>query len=258
MRELEVQLQRQRGLLTQNAAARSVVEDLEARIGTKQADIDSAVAEKRAAQAQVELARVTLGHMTVAAPIPGTVLDKPLDVGEFVESSKPLMEIADLDSIVIEIDVPEARLSLVKIGGPCEIVLDAFAGKRFVGKVRELGKRVNRAKATVPVKVEFADEHEGVLPDMSARVSFLTEALDQQKLAASSKLVVPAQAVASRGGKSVVFVIESGTAREASVELGPKSNEGFELVSGPSAGTRVVMNPVDTLRSGQRVKERTE
>jgi RND family efflux transporter MFP subunit len=258
LRELEVQLARQKELLTQKAAARSVVEDLEARLATRQAEIESALAEKRAAQAQVELARVTLGHMTVVAPLDGTVVDKPLDVGETVDTTKPLMEIADLDSIVVEIDVPEARLSLVTIGGPCEIVLDAFGAKRFKGKVRELGKRVNRSKATVTVKVEFAEGHEGVLPDMSARVSFLTEALDPQKLNESSKVVVPAQAVATRGGKQVVFVVEAGVVREEAVQLGEKSNDGFELRAGPKPGARVVVNPVGTLASGQRVKERNE
>jgi RND family efflux transporter MFP subunit len=258
LRELEVQLTRQRGLLTQNAAARSSVEDLEARIGTKQAEVESAIAERRAAQAQADQARVTLGHMTVLAPLSGTVLDKPLDVGEMVDIQKPLMEIADLGSIVIEIDVPEARLSLVKPGGPCEITLDAFGSKRFRGKVREIGKRVNRSKATVPVKVIFDEEHEGVLPDMSARVSFLSEALDATKLAEASKLFVPEKAVHTRGNERTVFVVQNGVVREHPVQLGAKSGDGYELLSGPPAGAKVVFDPVETLATGQRVKERND
>jgi RND family efflux transporter MFP subunit len=258
LRELHVQLERQRMLLTQNAAARSVVEDLEAKIGTAEAQIQAAQAESRASEAQVQLARVTLGRMTVSAPLAGTVLDKPLDVGETVNAQTALMEIADLGSLVVEIDVPEARLSLIKPGGPAEIALDAFAGKRLRGKVREIGKRVNRSKATVPVKVEFTDDTSEVLPDMSARVSFLTEALDEKALAKQSKLVVPAQAVTSRNGQRAVFVVEGGAVRLENVTLGPKSGDGYELNEGPPVGARVVMNPPATLQAGQRVKERTE
>lgn len=259
LHELTVQLNRQKTLLTQNAAARSMVDDLEARISTAQASIDAAVAESRAAAAQVQIAKVTLGRMTISAPIGGTVLDKPREVGETVDPQTALLELADLDSLVVEIDVPESRLSLVKIGGPAEISLDAFAGKRFRGKVREIGKRVNRAKATLPIKVEFTDDETGVLPDMSARVSFLTEALDQQALAATSKVVVPAAGVASRDGRQGVFVVEESVARFEPVTLGPKSGtDGFELVQGPPPATRIVLNPDPLLSNGQRVKERKD
>ncbi|MDB4974604.1 MAG: family efflux transporter subunit [Myxococcaceae bacterium] len=259
LRELQVQLERQKTLLTQNAAARSSVDDLEARIATAQAAIEAAIAESRASAAQVQIAKVTLGRMTVRAPIDGTVLDKPREVGETVDPQASLLELADLASLVVEVDVPESRLSLVKLGAPCEISLDAFAGKRFRGKVRELGKRVNRSKATLSVKVEFTDDNTGVLPDMSARVSFLTEALDQATLAAQSKLVVPTAAVVARSGQQGVFVVSDAVARFEPVTLGPKSgDDGFELVQGPASGTRVVMNPDPTLSNGQRVKERQD
>lgn len=259
LHELKVQLDRQKVLLTQNAAARSMVDDLEARIFTAQASIDAAVAESRASVAQVQIAKVTLGRMTVTAPIDGTVLDKPREVGETVDPQASLLELADLKTLVVEIDVPESRLSLVKIGGPAEISLDAFAGRRFRGKVREIGKRVNRAKATLPIKVEFTDDETGVLPDMSARVSFLTEALDQAALAATSKVVVPAAGVASRDGKQGVFVVQDSVARFEPVTLGPQSGtDGFELVQGPPPATRIVLNPDPMLSNGQRVKERKD
>jgi HlyD family secretion protein len=260
LHELQVQLDRQRVLLGQNAAARSSIDDLEARIGTAQAAITAATAETRAAAAQVEVARTTLSRMTVTSPIDGTVLDKPREAGETVDLNAPLMELADMRSLVVEIDVPEARLALVKVGGPCEVALDAFGGQRFQGKVRELGKRVNRSKATIPVKVDFVDipAEATPLPDMSARVSFLTEALDEKARAGRSKLMVPLKAVTTRDGKSYVFVVEGGTVRMEPVVLGEKSGDAFELVEGPSAGTKVVVSPDATLQSGQRVKERKD
>jgi RND family efflux transporter MFP subunit len=256
--ELHVQVGRQRALLEQKAAARSTVEDLEARVATSKAEIAAAEAEVRSAQAQLALARVNLGRTTVLAPIPGTVLDKPLEAGETIEMGTPILELADMSSIVVEIDVPEARLSLIKIGGPTEISLDAFPGARLRGKVRELGKRVNRSKATVPVKVEFEDINNGALPDMSARVSFLTEALDAKALAGPSKRVVPEKALTKRNGGDAVFVVEDGKVRLAEVKLGPKTDDGVELLEGPEPGSKVVLNPPATLAQGQKIKEGSE
>jgi HlyD family secretion protein len=258
MTELVVQEKRQRALVDAKGVARSVIEDLEARIETSKAEIAAAQAEVKAAQAQLALSRVNLGRMTINAPIDGTVVDKPLEVGETIEMLTPILELIDMSSLVVEIDVPEGRLGLVKVGGPAEISLDAFPGKRVSGRVRELGKRVNRSKATVPVKVEFLDADTEVLPDMSARVSFLTEALDQKALAGPSKRVMPEKAVTKRGGRDVVFVVEEGKVKQMAVTLGPKTDDGYELMEGPEPGSKVVLAPPETLASGQRIKEGSE
>jgi len=255
LREVTIQLERQRALLNQGAATRSVVEDLESRVNILGAEIAAAEAEVNTAIAQRELSRVSLDRMTITAPLDGTVLNKPLDVGETVDVLTPILELADMASLVVEIDVPEARLGLVRLGGPCEITLDAFADRRLRGKVRDIGKRVDRSKATVPVKVEFAEAREGVLPDMSARVSFLTEALDEKSAAAQAKVVVPAPAIARRDGRPVVFLVESGKVRMRRVTTGPVTADGVELVQGPPPGSRVVLNPPSTLAEGQRVMD---
>jgi RND family efflux transporter MFP subunit len=256
--ELEVQLKRQRALAAQGAATRSVVEDLEARTGTLQAEIGAALAEVHAAEAQQALARVNLERMTIVAPLNGTVLNKPLDVGETIDLMTPILELADMSSLVVEIDVPEARLALVKVGGPAEISLDAFPNQRFSGRVREIGRRVNRSKATLPVKVEFVDANDQVLPDMSARVSFLTQALDPKALAGPAKRVVPQKAIVQRGGQSAVFVTEAGKVHLVPVTLGESTSDGVELLEGPDVGARVVLAPPSTLADGHKIKERSE
>ena len=206
-------------------------------------------------QAEVDALRVGQMQMTITAPIAGTILDEPAEIGEMASPQMPILEIADMTSLVVEIDVPEARLSIVQVDTPCEIVLDAFPGRRFRGQVLEIGRRVNRQKATVPVKVRFVDATEGVLPDMSARVSFLTEELSEEQLRAASRTIVPADAVVERGGRKVVFEIErGGEVRMRRVSLGERTDDGFVLVDGPEPGTRLVRNPPATLADGQSVQ----
>jgi hypothetical protein len=107
------------------------------------------------------------------------------------------------------------------------------------------------------VKVKFEDAMDGVLPEMSARVSFLTAALSDEALKAAPKKVVAAKAVVDRGGRKVVLVIGDGDEiKAAPVTLGAVTGESVELVSGPAGGTRVVSSPPPELVDGMKIKEK--
>ena len=184
-------------------------------------------------------------------------MTKPLQPGDVVTPGTPMARIADFDSIVVETDVPEARLHLVKTGGPCEIVLDAYPDKRWRGEVADTSPQLNRAKATATVKVRFLDRDATVLPEMAARVSFLDAPLDVAKLSERPKRIVPGGAVVDRGGAKVVFTIDSGAVRMTPVTLGPPFGDGFELVDGPAPGTKIVSDPGPNLGDGQAIKEKS-
>ncbi|HVJ15601.1 MAG TPA: efflux RND transporter periplasmic adaptor subunit, partial [Polyangiaceae bacterium] len=261
--EAEQQLQRADQLAREGLGPKSAADDLKARVTSMKEGVNAADADARAAGALISAMNVNLGSFTLKAPISGTIVNKPPEVGEFV-GPQPAgiaadmggVEIADFDSMMVETDVPEQRLGQVKLGGPAEIVLDAYPTKRYRGKAVEIIPKVNRSKATVPVKVAFVDDREGALPEMSARVSFLTAELDAEALKAPPKIIVPGSAVASRGGTKVVFVLQDGQARMRSVRIGPAFGSGFELLEGPAPGTRLIKNPPAELADGQRVKEK--
>jgi hypothetical protein len=176
-------------------------------------------------------------------------------VGPQLAGLANIAEIADFSSIVVEVDVPEARLGLVGVGGPAEIVLDAYPTRRYRGVVVDIGKRVNRAKGSVVVKVKFKDTLEGVLPDMSARVSFLREELTPQSLQAKPKKLVAAGAIVERNGARQLYVVEDGKLRAVSVRTGRAVGNSVELLEGPPAGARVVRDPTAQNFDGQRIKE---
>ena len=175
--EIKVQVERERRLVDKGASAAATLENLEARQKALQASVGAAQAAVKAAQMEVATLRVNLKDLTVVASISGTIIDKPAEVGELVGAGTPVARIADFTSMLVESDVTEARLHMIKKGSPCEVVLDAYPTKRFRGEAVDIGKSVDRAKATVVVKVKFLDPMDGVLPDMSARVSFLSEGL---------------------------------------------------------------------------------
>jgi RND family efflux transporter MFP subunit len=261
--EAKIQLERAEGLAREGLGPKGAADDLKARVASLEEAVKAADAEARATGAQVGALNVTLEGFTVKAPIDGTIVNKPPEVGEIV-GPQPAgiaadmggVEIADFSTMMVETDVPEQRLSQVKIGGPCEIVLDAYPAKRYRGKAMEITPRINRTKATVTVKVAFVDDRENVLPDMAARVSFLSSELDKSALQAPPKTIVPGSAVATLAGAKVVYVYEDGKARATPVTLGPAFGSGFELAQGPSPGTKIVNNPPAGLPDGQRVKEK--
>lgn len=268
LQEVLLQATRERKLADQRVVGFAAAEDLEARVASLRQAVDAANAEAKAAgaqatalQSQVNALKTIMGNLTLVAPISGTIINRPPQVGEYVGPQPPGVtvdmggiRIADFTTLLVETDIPEGRLGQVKVGGPAEIVLDAYPDRRYRGKVREITPQVDRAKATVIVKVAFAQEAEGVLPDMSARVSFLGKELDAAAMETPPKNIVPGSAVVERGGAKVVFVIDNGKARMKTIGLGPAFGTGFEVVNGPSPGTQLVNNPPDTLADGQGLK----
>jgi RND family efflux transporter MFP subunit len=268
--EIRLQVERERRLADQGVSPASIVQDLDARLDSlkttkaaAEAAYKAALAEARALGVEADVLETQLANLELRAPIDGTVMNKPPQVGEFI-GPQPAgvsvdmggIEVADFSTLVVEVDVPEQRLHLVEIGGPAEIVLDAFPQNRLRGRALEVTPKVDRAKATVTVKVAFVDRFDRALPEMSARVSFLAKELDEKSLQQKPKTIVPSSALAERGGNKVVFVLESEQVRATPVTLGPEFGPGFELESGPAPGTRVVQNPSAELADGQRVKER--
>jgi len=254
--EVQQQVERERALVERGALGRASLEDLQARAKSLDQAVKAAEAEARASQAEINPLKVSLQDRTITAPIDGTIISKPVQVGELVGPQNNIAEIADFRSLVVETDVPEARLYLIKPASPCEISLDAYPGKRYRGSTLEIGKKVDRAKATVTVKVQFVDPMDGVLPDMSARTSFLSAEVTAEAIKEKPKMVVPANAIAERSGSKVVFVVNEGVARMTPVKVGAPFANGFELVEGPSPGTRVVAQPPVELSDGQRIKEK--
>lgn len=258
LEEIDIEVKREKKLVEKGASPAAKLENLEAKRRALAASVAAAHASVNSAMTEVETLRVGLDDRVIKAPIGGTIVNKPVEAGELVGAGAPVARIADFASMLVETDVPEGRLHQVSAGTPCEIVLDAYPTKRYRGEAVEIGKRVDRAKATVIVKVKFLDDMAGVLPDMSARVSFLSAALSKQASEQPAKLVVPKDAVVERDGAKVVFVLQDGIAKRVIVQVGEPVGEGLELVDGPSAGARVITNPPVTLRDGQAIKQKED
>ncbi len=256
--ETNVKIARETPLVEHGAESKSVLDDLVAQQAALTQEVKAAKAEVLAAEADRSTLGVNLYQRTVVAPIDGVVVSKPAMPGYMATPAdvNPIVELVDFKSLLAEVDVPEARMSLIKVGGPVELVLDAYPDHHYRGQVVEFGKRVDRSKATIVVKVKFADDMDGVLPEMSVRASFLNAPITDDALKAAPKKVVAADAVVDRGGRKVVFVVDSGVVHATPVTLGASIGSSVELLDGPPSGAHAVSAPPAELVDGSKVKEK--
>lgn len=252
---------RKRRLLDAQLISSSEFEIVEARRIRAQAGVVSAEAVIAAAEAAARSAEVELANTDIRAPFDGTVLTKNADVGEIVApmgssatSKAAVVRIADMTSLLVEADVSERNLDQVRIGAPCEITLDAFPDTRYRGVVETIVPTADRAKATVLTKIRFTDRDARVLPEMSAKVAFLSAPRAASDAPAASRLAVPGGAIVSRDGRSAVFVVRDARAIETPIETGAAANGLVEVRGGIAAGDRVVVNPPASLQNGDRVE----
>ncbi len=255
------QIVQQKGVSTASAQDSAI-----ARLDSAKAQTIASKADMAAAAALVEVARVNLDNCSVRAPFAGRITQKLADIGEIVfgavgagaGGNGGVASLADFSSLMVEADVSESQVIKVQPGTPAEIALDAFPGRTFRAKVHEVRPKVDRAKATVTVKVAFIDPMDGVLPDMGAKVTFLSKELSAAAEKAPPTPAVQADAVVGVGDNKVLWVVQpDGTLLSSSVVLGPPIGGLVSLKSGPAPGTKVVEKPAADFHAGMHVKEKS-
>ncbi len=258
MNDAERTLSRFTTLFASKLASQADLDAAQARYDRVRATIVSSGAAVKAAEVAVENTRIR-------APFDGTVLTKDADVGEIVapfassvNSRGAVVTMADMSSLQVEADVSESNITRVKLEQPCEIVLDAYPDKRYPGTVHKIVPTADRAKATVMTKVVFRERDERVLPEMSAKVTFLSGNSDAAEAGSPALLTVASAAVVERSGKPTVFVVRDGRAIETAVRTGRVMGNRTEILQGISPGDQLVLNPGTNFSAGTSVKPRSK
>jgi HlyD family secretion protein len=230
-----------------------------ARYHKAQAAIRGYRASVSVAEANYRAAQIAVEQTLIRAPFEGVVLTKSANIGDVItpfssalDAKGAVVTMADMDTLEVEADVSESNLSKVKLEQPCEIQLDALPDLRLRGLVQRIVPTVDRAKATVLVKIKFVDHDPRVLPEMSAKIAFLEKEMPAEQR--SSRTVVHPEAIVQRNGKSVLFIMKEGKAVETAIETGEKIGDMVEVRNGAKAGEKVILRPPSNLDSGDNVR----
>ena len=176
----------------------------------------------------------TSDTMTVYAPATGTITERLVQEGEYVREGQPMFRLAGEQNIWVEADVYEQDVPFVAEGMQAEVELLSFPGETFSGIVTLVWPFLDEATRTLRVRVEFESVDERFRAGMYTTVNLSAEAVHQA-------LVTPAQAVIRTGTRSVVYVeIEENLFERRHVELGYRSGDLFEVLSGLEVGENVV------------------
>lgn len=252
-------LSRAKELVGQGIIAQADYDTAEARYQRAVAAVAAARANVRQAQSALKGADASLDYTLIRAPFDGVVLTKNADVGDIVSplaaaanAKAAVVTMADMGSLQVEADVSEANLARVKVGQPCEILLDALPDVRFRGALYTIVPTADRSKGSVMVKVRFLDKDPRILPEMSAKVAFLERELRPGE--GTPRVALPPAAVVRRDGKDYVFKVAKDRVQLTPVALGGKLGDLVQVDSGVKAGDRIATKPLDKLRDGSRVK----
>ena len=256
--DAQAQLKRNQDLVARGFVAQATLDSAKMRADRAVAGIAGARAGIAVAEANARNARVAVDYTLIRAPFDGVIVSKAANVGDMVtpfssavDSKGAVVSMADMSTLEVEADVSESSLAKVRVGQPCEITLDALPDVRFRGRISRMVPTVDRAKATVMTKVQFDAIDPRILPDMSAKVSFLTQEVtaEQQK----ALLAVPPDALAVRGAATVLFVIRDGKAVEVPVGRGIVLGDLVAITGSVQTGEKVVLKPSSDLKAGTLV-----
>lgn len=235
--------------------------ELRGRGSASESALERAETAQAVTRARLELAQAAVANTVLRAPFDGTVIRKIRDVGEFLtigvsaggDPGTAVVVLADLSSIDVALEIGESELRKVALGAPALVHPEALPDRRYLADVTEIASMANRQKGVVPVKVRIRQPDRELLPDLSARVSFLAR---EPEGAIEVVDALPASAVVERDGERFVFALEDDRVRRVGVATRPAGEGYLALERGPASGTYVVDAPPPDLADGARVRVR--
>jgi RND family efflux transporter MFP subunit len=259
--EARVTLRRFQQLVTDGIGTQADADRAQAEVDSLIARIASAKEQVSVAESQVALQQTSINDMVIRAPFSGVAISKDAQPGEMVSpvsggggfTRTGICTIVDMRSLEIEVDVNESYIGRVRPNQGVTAVLDAYPDFQIPARVITTVPTADRQKATVLVRIGFAELDPRILPDMGVKVTFLREAGDAAVPAAQPTALIPKNAVTQDGTQAIVFVVTGTTVERRAVSLGGTDGDRLEVVAGLRAGERVVISPPPTLVAGSLI-----
>jgi len=171
-------------------------------------------------------------NLTYHSPVSGTVIEKKVQEGMYVNEGTAIYEIAELSMLWNIAEVNETDLSTIKIGNKVKVKLKAYPGEEFTGRVTFIYPVVNPQTRTVKVRSEFSSLNNKLKPQMFGETIFSADK--------GNGLLIPADAVIFSGNRNVVWVkISDGMFEARNVELGEKFGDKYQIIFGLIKGDEV-------------------
>ena len=230
--------------------------DLRAKNMVSQADLDTAEAQAKQAEAQVDSYRAVIAKKTLYAPFAGRTGIRQINLGQFLKSGEPIVSLQSLDPVYVDFALPQQRLAQLKIGMTVQVATDAFPKQSFTGQLSVINPEVESATRNVRLRATLANPQGLLRPGM-----FVTVAVELPET--EPVLLIPATAVLYAPYGDSVFIVETKKDEKTGVtglvlnqrfvHLGQTRGDFVVVTSGLEAGQTLVTTGVFKLRNGMSV-----
>lgn len=236
------------------------VRELYTKRASSKADLDTAEARIKEAQAQADTIRTTIAKKTVKAPFSGQLGIRLVNVGQDLASGTPIVSLQAVDSMFLNFSLPQQSLAAIEPGLPVRMKTDAVPDREFVGVITAIDPEVDPATRNVRVQATVENPDQKLLPGMFGSVKVVLPAREPV-------VAVPITAVAYATYGDSVFVVEEETkesgekhlvARQQFVQLGRTMGDFVAITKGVEEDQTVVVSGVFKLQNGAPVAVNNE
>lgn len=204
-----------------------------ARFDQAKANRDAALARLSAARSGVETAKEQMEYTVVRAPYAGIVARRHVELGELVSPGQPLITGLSLQSLRVNVDVPQSMFHAIRTIGKAFVYV---GDERIGGEELTFFPVADAAANTFRVRVDLPDGSATLYPGMFVKVGFV--------VGETKRLLIPAEAVVRRSELSAVYVARDDQVSLRQVRLGRRYDDSIEVLAGLSEGESVATDPV--------------
>src|ERR1700720_3789147 len=242
----EITKNRYQGLLTKNAVAQQDVDNAVGTYNANKAMVD-------ASQANVKQLQALQSFEKIYAPFDGVVTARNTDIGDLINSGSSggvqtdLFHIAQPGTLRVYVNVPEEYSQGVKAGLTADIALAEFPGRRFQGKLVRTAEAINVTTRTLLIEIDVENPKGELLTGSYAEVHLKVPTQ-------ASSFLLPVNTLIFRSEGLQVGVVNGGKVALTAITPGHDFGNQIEIVSGLKATDQVIINPPDSIVSGQQVQ----
>lgn len=200
----------------------------------------------KAAEAAEGLARLDLSYTRVTAPFAGRIVQRLVNVGQNVSVGTPLFVLSDFDPLLARVYVPSKEFKKLKPDQTVELILDSDK-TRLQGKIKLVSPIIDPSTGTIKVTVEVSQYPPNTRPGDFTEVRIVTEKR-------TGTVLVPKISVFTDRGDQIAYIAVDGIAERRVVEVGFQDDRNTEILSGISAGERIITKGQRSLKHGAPIK----
>ncbi len=206
-------------------------------------------ATKRLTQTEVDLkkARIELDKTKIRAPFDGIITNIKISPQEHISNSQELFTLVNISRIQVYAKVLESEIGKMKVGREVDLEFSAYPGRVFKGKVKAISPIINPNDKTCNVIIDVSNPDEEIKPGMHAEVEIVAEIY-------KDRMLIPQDAVLSRSGRKLAFVVINDVAKWRYIEIGLENEKYAEVLDGIKEGELVLIDGHLTLAHDARVK----